>query len=793
MLLNYLRVAVRALRRSPGYTAINVASLSLGLASCVLMLLFVAQEWTYDAFHENADSIYRLYRVEERLKTPRKQSGGTMAPLGPAIAREVPGVEAVSRLVGGSLDVLRTSGETVSLYVAYVDPDFLEMFDFGTSAEGLASPGTVLLTHSAVERLAVDAGSDIVVDRNGTDTRLLIEAIIPDVPTNSSIQFDALARFDTWPNYDQASATWDSFGNSTLVQMGGAGTANDLETALIGIVRANYGETIDQMIARGWWADREDTFRIKAQPLREAHLSPEIDAFYLEVSNPTYSYILLAIAIVVLLIACTNFMTLAVGRSVTRAREVGTRKALGASRRQVASQFWGEALLLSFVAAGIGLMLADLFLPVFNGLADKALVLEYSVLNLAAITGLATAVGLLAGAYPAAILSGLRPSAVLSRGASGRRGGRFTSVVIVCQFAAAVALISTAAIMYRQLQFMAHHDLGFAAEEVVVVPLQARGHEPAELYDQFSALLAASPAVVDFSPSSSAFGGSWSRTVVAENDVNHIVYTNLISPSFLRTMGMELMEGRNLSDDFETDAQEAILVNEAFVRALGWENPLGSSLSRWPDTRVVGVVRDFHNLSLHQTVQPVILHMSPEISTPGYAMVRVRTEQTERALADIATAWGSVAPGTPLQAQFLDERLQNLYETEQRWQEIAGFAALFAIIISCLGLFGVATMSVSRRRKEIGVRKVFGASSGSLALLVSREFVGLIGAAILVGSGLAYLFADQWLEGFAYRLSVSPLLLLGSGAAALAIALLTVSYQAFSAAGADPTKTLRYE
>ncbi|MFT4605252.1 MAG: putative ABC transport system permease protein [Rhodothermales bacterium] len=502
----------------------------------------------------------------------------------------------------------------------------------------------------------------------------------------------------------------------------------------------------------------ETVFGPIAQPLSKAHLSPQIDAFYLEVSNPTYSFILLGIALVVLLIACTNFMALSVGRSVVRAKEVGTRKALGASRSQVASQFWGEAVVLSLLASTLGLALANMALPVFNLLADKELVLSFSAPAILGVVLLALLVGLLAGAYPAAILSGMRPSVVLGGGGSGRQGSTFTRAVIVFQFAAAIALITTSLIMYRQLEFVADRDLGFTANEVLVLPLQADDQAALEEYDRFAGLALSSPAIVESSPSSSAFAGSWSRTVLVENEASHIAYTNYIGPSFLQTMGMDLVEGRNLSSEIKTDSEHAILVNQALVENLGWEEPIGRSLERWPDVQVVGVVRDFNNLSLHQEVQPMILHMSEEISAPRYAMVRFRTDQTARALADLEQAWALVAPGAAFQPEFLDQRLQQLYESERRWQKIAGFAALLAVLISCLGLFGV-----------------------------------LVGVAFLIGSPAAYFLADRWLESFAYRWTISPAVFLATFAIALGVAMVTVSFQAVSAALGDPTETLRHE
>ncbi|NNE70940.1 MAG: FtsX-like permease family protein [Rhodothermales bacterium] len=792
MLRNHLLVALRVLRKSPLYSSINILGLALGLASCILMLFYAHQEWTYDAFHQNADRIYRMYRVEHRVRTPLKQSEGTMAPLGPALSEGVPGVEAAARFTVGNLEVLHENGSRAVLRVGYADPSFLDMFDFGGTPGDLAQPGVLLLTESAADRIGGNPAFVRIPD-GASERTAPISGMIPDPPVRSSIQFDALAPFADRPGAANSDGNWDSFGNGTFVMLSSPEMLVSLESAIASMVETHYGPTIRQMIDQGWWADREDTFTIKAQPLREAHLSPEIDAFYLQVSSPAYSLILLGIAGIVLLIACTNFMALSIGRSVARAREVGTRKAMGASRGQVAAQFWGEAIVLSMIAVGVGLVLADLALPVFNALANAELTLDLDTPQVLLICGLGLMVGLGAGAYPAAILSGLEPARVLGGGDSGRRGSLFIRSIIVFQFAAAIALIASTLIMFRQMQYVADQDLGFASDEIIVVPLQTgQGEDPLGRYERLEALVQARPSILSISPSSSAFAGSWSRTVLVEGDASHIAYTNYIGPSFLETMGMDLLAGRSLGQSPE-DSERAILINEALAAALGWDNPVGESLERWPDVQVVGVVRNFNHLSLHQEVQPMILHMSPGISTPRYAMVRYRGGRVRDALSDLETAWKSVDPGTPFQVEFLDERLAQLYETEQRWMRIAGYGAFFAVLISCLGLFGVATMTVAERRKEIGVRKVFGATPMSLASLVARDFALLILLAFVIGAPIALVFSERWLDSFAYQWPVNPLVVLAAGVLALVVALLTVGFQAVSAARSNPIDTLRYE
>ncbi|TDI76678.1 MAG: FtsX-like permease family protein, partial [Bacteroidetes bacterium] len=622
-----------------------------------------------------------------------------------------------------------------------------------------------------------------------------ITAIIPDPPENSSFQFEFVGQIGSSRYATRNETRWTSNGPSTYVKLGSGVDAHNVEAGTIPIVDTYLGESRQSAIEQGWWEDRDDTFQYRLQPLREVHLTPGIDSFSVSVSNPQYSYILLAIAFGVLLIACLNFITLSVGRSSSRAREVGMRKTFGANRSQLMTQFFGEALLMSGVAVILGLTLASIALPIFNEVAQKSLTMG-ALLNaksIAAIALLAILSGLLAGSYPALLLSRFRPASVLKNAGGLPRGWMFSRAMIVFQFMVSIAMVTAVLIMHDQMRFVSNQDLGYNAEEILVVNMNGSDESTDIVATRYAERIAAISGVVRSSGSSSSFGNDWSRTVIQKDDINHIVYTNRMDPTFLETMGIQLVNGRNLSYEFETDASSAVLVNEAFVDAMGWDVGVGQAVPEYEDVTVVGVVSDFKFLSMRTQVPPVMLHMSPDIGSNNYTMVRFNMANVATIRPALEQAWKEVAPAAPFVAQFLDERIERLYETERRWQNIITYAAILAFLLSSMGLFGMAAMTTSRRTKEIGIRKVLGASTGAIVRLLSFEFTALVAIALVLATPLSIYVMSEWLSTFAYQISIGPVVFVISGLIALSITLAAVSFQSISAAIADPVDSLRTE
>jgi putative ABC transport system permease protein len=606
-------------------------------------------------------------------------------------------------------------------------------------------------------------------------------------PGPTSIDFDFVLPFRRVADVTGAAAleNWRGASTHTYVLLESQARPEALEAKMPDFVAQHLG------------ADMVNSYQYRFQPLREVHPTPEVTGGLKPTSSPAYAYILSAIALIVLLLACINFTNLAVARAAARAREVGVRKLVGARRNQLMMQFWGEALLLSGIALLAGLALADLLLPTFNHLADKTLVLEADLITFGALAGVAVLVGLVAGSYPALVLSGFQPVTVLKGSRSGGAPGgtrRILHPLIVAQFGLSVFLMISTLVMREQLGFIEVRNVGFEAEQVVVVPTHS---------DAGAALLARYRAALDGHPEVRSVSGSAAvpgrhqtfSTGYVEIEGGEAVFPGLfrIEAGYLETMGLRLTEGRDLTDDFASDTTASVLVNEAMVQAAGWANPVGQRLAiNGSPAAVVGVVGDFNYESLHHAVGPALLHRDADWPI-RHILVRIAPEDLAGAVAVLQEAWSKVAPEFPFDSYFLDEDLARQYEADERWSAIVGYAAFLALLIACLGLFGLAALSTAQRTKEIGIRKVLGASVHSVTLLLSKDFARLVVIGLVVAAPVAYIVMLQWLDNFAYRIEISWRIFLMAGLIVLLVAILTVSYQAIKAALADPVKSLRYE
>jgi putative ABC transport system permease protein len=780
MFRNYLTIGLRILRRNPIYSLINVVGLSIGIASCLLILLFVQSEWSFDAFHENSDRIYRVARIEHRLANPTKISESTAAPLADAVRSSVPGVEKATRYLNSQVNLVVANAQT-QITVAYADPDFFDIFDFSRDGSTLLeSPENILVTESANKEYfggSLQAGSTVEIENNLGAKQFSVGRIIPDPPVTSSIQFQFVTNFTSSAFFSQRADSWTSFSPSLFLLLSDKANLDAIETGLAAIVETNLGDQIRSSIESGWLEDRSDAFSLFVQPLSDVHLSPEVDSFNVTVSDPRYSLILLAIALGILLIACVNFISQSIGRADTRQREVAMRKSLGADKSQLVQQFLGESLLITVLAAVFGLVLADLLIPTFNQLANQNL----SDASLASPTMLAIFCGLI---LLCSILAGLYPSLYLAKGSQTEPGSRLLGAgenrivrtVVVGQFAVAIGLVAAVLIIHGQMRFIDTQDLGFEKEQLVVVDMNSGRAQADDVADLFQQSARTSPNIVAVSGTSSSFGDNWSRMVVVEGETNHITYTMRVDPEFLETTGISIVAGRNLSAEFGQDAESSIVVNEAFVRAFGYENPIGTMVAGLDSATVVGVVEDFKFLSLREEVPPTILHMSPELASENYTLVRFQASNLLDSMTDLENAWASVAPDNPFVAQFLDDRLYELYVNERRWQRIVTLAASLALFLSCLGL-----------------RKVLGSSITQIVLLLSKDFAKIVVVAFVVSVPICWMLMERWLSTFAYRTSISAWVFVCAGLATLIVALLTVAHRSMVAAMMNPVESLRGE
>ncbi|HMB90320.1 MAG TPA: ABC transporter permease [Rhodothermales bacterium] len=798
MLKNYLKIALRNLRKRKGYAFINVVGLAIGMTCCLLILLYVVDELRYDRFHEHADDIYRL-RVE------RFSSGGeaeltaaASAPMLPAALQDFPQIAAGARLAQRTYLVERGTERFYEERFFWADSSMFDVFTFpfvaGNPTTALARPYSVVLTASTAKKYFGDQdpiGQVLTIE----DWDLTVTGVVQDVPVQSHFSFDFLGSFSTIEVLeDRPSNEWNwwSLGYYTYLRIGE------------GVDVAALQEQLREMPSR-YIGDQEEVSGYRQflylQPLTDIHLHSDYRAEIEPNSDIAYVYVFSAIAVFILLIACINFMNLATARSAQRAREVGLRKVVGAGKHQLIGQFLGESILMSLFALLLSLVLIQLLLPLFSQLAFKTLTLNYikewPYMLLA--VGFAVIVGVLAGSYPAFALSAFRPAQVLKGDVvPGGRAAMLRKGLVVFQFAISVFLIAGSLVVFQQLQFMRTQNLGFQKEQMVVLNVR-NNQEVVSRYESVERAMNGLPSVLEATFSSSVPGRSNYTNVISRQegmtDDGQTMGILGVDYDFIDTYSLELAAGRGFSREMGTDTS-AFVINEATMKAVGWQTPdeaIGQNLTRqFGDTRtVIGVVKDFNFASLQHTVEPLVLQLQP--SWFNYITLRISTENVPEAMASISNTWNTFSPGRPVEYFFLDDDYDRQYRTEERISQILGLFTVLAIFIACLGLFGLASFTAEQRTKEIGVRKVLGASVSGIVALLSRDFLKLILVAFVVATPIAYFIMHRWLQDFAYHIAISWTTFALAGGTALGIALLTVSYQSVKAALADPVKSLRYE
>lgn len=814
MLKNYLKVAFRRFRRGGTHAAINVVGLALGMATCALIFLLVYHEWSFDRFHANADQIHRVYF---EYTSPAGDLGAQtmMRPeFTPIFKSSFPVIEKATRLVRGNGDI-KVGEESTRHILVEVDADFFEIFSTaslaGDPVATINDPGSMVITTKAATRLfniesdwSQALGRVVTIPYGDEQYDFSIGAVIEKMPKNSSITFDVAISFENYDNMYIGGNNWGGR-TSTYVQLSDAADPVALEASFPPFTEVHFGEYVSNMRTAERIAAEDESYALKLQPLVEMHRDVNVNTPYeTNAQNPIYSLILSGIALLILLIACINFMTLSVGQSTIRAREVGVRKVLGANRVQIMRQHWGESIVISLIALAIGLALAVLALPAFNNLVGTELDLS-SVprLTLAmTIMLIVIVVGVVAGSYPAAVLSRFQPSRVLKGSIATPRNGLLTRSLVVLQFTVSIGLIACTGIMSQQLRFLLNTDLGFEDEFVLAVDARQVSRSEADgVISYFRDQLLQRDDIVSLSRAGNTFTrGSDQNGWGDAAGVPRSAYNFGVGYDWFDVLGMEIVEGRSFSPDFPGDATNSIVVNEALVREFGIEEPIGHVMTNWlsdiyeESPTVIGVVKDFKFRSLRNEVSPAIMNMHPDYYNYfGALVIKVRPDDVAGSIKAVERAWNAVLPGKPFVYSFVDEDLATQYATEKRWQTIVTYSSLLAIIIACLGLFGLAILTVGRRTKEIGVRKVLGASVGGVATLLSREFAVLVVIASLIAAPVAYFAMRAWLAAFAYKITIGPWIFLAATFVTMAIALGTVSIHAVRAAKADPVKALRYE
>jgi putative ABC transport system permease protein len=808
MLHNYLTIALRNLLRHKGYACINVGGLAVGIACCLLILLYIQYELSYDRFPAGADRIYRVVR-EERAPGRVTSLAITPGPLAPALQREFPEIQQVVRLKPPNAAWMlrhedRSFYET-SFYIA--DSTVFDVFSIpllkGNPATALQRPYTVVLTEAMARKYFGEEEPIGKLIRAEESMDLEVTGVMPSLPSNSHLKFEILASMGTQEELDRQNnqtylTRWRSNYNFyTYVVLAPGADPSRLEQKLPALIEKYAGS---ELRAAGV------TMRFSLQPLAAIHLHSHLERELSANSDVASIYLFSAIAVFILLIACINFMNLATAHATMRAKEVGIRKVVGGQRHQLIIQFLGESLVVSCFAALLALGVAKLLVPVFNILAGKAIPgdLLTNGTALAGLAGITLVVGLVAGAYPAFVLSAFRPAAVIAgmRGA-GRARSRLRKALVVAQFTITIALMICTGIVLEQLRYIRSRDLGLDPAQMVVMPLT---YPPfSQRYSAFKQQVLQHPAVLGVTRSHFA-PGRW-------NNVSYSLYQSAKAPmtesvemctlgadeDFVATMGMTLVAGRFLERPAGAEPEPAYVLTEAAVTRLGWFSPedaIGQSIDwlppaggRRPST-IVGVVNDVHLRSLHDRIEPVVFYYT---LGGAYIYVKIAAAQMPETLAFLRQTWKRVNPNAAFEYRFMDEEFARLYEAEERLGTLVGGFALLAVVIGCLGLFGLASFTVTQRTKEIGIRKVLGASIPNLIRLISKEFLLLVAVSNLLAWPVAYYAMSRWLQNFAYRIDIGAGVFVLAAVMALAVALATVGGHALRAARTNPVEALRYE
>ena len=778
MFKNYLKIAFRNLRKHKGYSLINIIGLSLGMAICILILLWVQHELSYDRFHKNRDFIYRIYQ-DYHHAGGISQFSNVPQPVAPEIQNTLPEVECVTRFLDDDI----TFGYEEKLFternVRYIDPSFFRIFSFpamkGDPEAAFLDPFSIILTASTAEKyFGNEDPLGKILTADGKD-QMKVMAVIKDMPDNSFLQFDFLIPYSYLTAIEYDVTNWNSHNCQIYVLLHKNIDAKQVEDKIYGMIKRHAPD---------------DESYLRLQPFKKVHLY----TLGGEMGTIKYVYIFSIIALFILVIACINFMNLATARSAKRAREVGLRKVVGARRIQIVRQFFGESIVLTIVALGFSLLLVEALLPVFNGLSGKNLTLNPSG-NLAifsSLLGIALFTGFLSGSYPALFLSSFIPGKVLK--SSYRSSGSSSilrRVLVVFQFSLSIFLIISTMVIYSQLKYIQSKDLGFNKENLIYAGINERIREN---YDAIKNETLKNPHILKMTrtfqlPSYNRYSApvEWEGKTPDQN-INFNI--SLVDPDYLETLNLGLTQGRNFSYEFSTDTSNYIL-NEEAVRQMGLDSPIGKWLEFGEKGEIIGVVKNYHYMPFTYVIEPLILYYNP--SYFRYTMLRISSNNIPQTLGFLESIWGKFAPEFPFEYHFLDDDYERIYRTEQRLGELFRYFTFLAILISCLGLFGLASFMAEQRTKEIGIRKVLGATVSSVAFLLSREYTKWVLLANVLAWPIAYLAMHKWLEGFAYRVDMSVITFVLAGLWTLFIALFTVSYQAIKASIANPVEALRHE
>jgi putative ABC transport system permease protein len=798
MLINYLKIAVRNLLRNKAYSLINIFGLAIGISCFMLIFLFISDEFNYDKFHTKADRIYRLIEKIDN-EGQGEESSSAPLPVANALITAYPNyIESIVRFFDFqqpmlSLQIDDRKFNEKNLF--FVDSTLFDIFDYklakGDPKTALNNPNSILLTQSTAEKIFGNEdplGKTLIFEGN---INVIVTGVFEPLPTQSHFSFDCLISYSTintfiGPNFG-TNWVWNPAWTYILLKEGVKPA--DLEKEFPDFIEKNYPPIVKAQVTH------------YLQPLTAIHLHSDLD-YEIEKNNKIATiYIFAVVGVLILVIACINFMNLATARSAKRAREVGMRKVLGAERTQLIKQFIGESILISLIAVLISIFLIELLLPLFNNFAEKSLTFGFitnpSLLLVLILVGLV--VGVFAGTYPAFFLSSTAPIKTLKgKHEPGSRTALLRKALVVAQFSISSILIIGTIIIYEQLTYMQNANLGFNKDHVLIIPTRP------SMLQQIEALkneFLRNPNVKKATVMDEIIGQHHNTHSFhyegLESDKQVFFPGLIVDEDFVETFDLKIIAGRNFSREYPRDDSLSVIINEAMVRTLGWKSPeeaLGKEFRSFNgNERVVGVVRDFNYVSLQEPIGPYFFDMVPFLFFKKFIAVKISGNDIQNTIKHLENNWAQIAPAFPFEFSFLDENLDQLYKSQANLSKLIGYFSILAIIIACLGMFALSSFTAEQKTKEIGIRKVLGASTPGIVTLLSKEFLKLVFFANLVAWPVAYYAMNKWLDDFAFRINIQLWSFITAALASILIALMTISYQSIKAAMANPVKSLRYE
>ena len=800
MFINYIRIALRTLLRQRQYSLTTIVGLGIGMACCLLIMLFVIDELSYDQYHTKKERIYRL--ATEIKGTPLAGVAKIAGPWGIAAKEQIPEIEAMTRFVmTGQLLIGRDQKRFYEPNGYYTDASVFEIFSFnllkGNAKTALTEPNSIVITQSIAQKyfgteealgqtLQIDNQQQALSRYRSSLSDYKITGILEDIPSTSHFTFPYLLSMASLQNPQQESWTqWNQFYTYLLLKEGTnpVTVANKfkpiLDKHLDPAIAANYAPFL--------------------QPLTSIHLHSHLFREINPNSDLSYIYVFSSIALLILAISCANFINLATAQASTRAKEIGVRKVNGAIRKQLFIQFLTEAFLISIIALLLAQIIAVVTLPILNELTLKNIQIDYikNPISGLGIIGITFFTAVLAGSYPALYLAALKPIQVLKGKWSPSGGASFRKSLVVFQFSLSSMLVIGSVIILNQLHFIQTKPLGFDPQQIITIPIQENNLR--ENYQTIKKELLAHPGIINVSVSGNLPGGSdWGIPSIPEGFTNENappIRVMAIDPDFIETYGMEITEGRDFSEEFASDSA-AFLINEEAAKQLNWKDPLTKTISMPAVSRaaepVVGVVKDFHFRSMHEKIGPLLFIIPPPDWYSLYS-IKIDSRQTEDVLKFIEQKWSTLDPVHPFTFNFFDASYNQLYAQEKRLSQIVGYFTGIGIFLACLGLYSLASFTTEQRTKEIGIRKVIGASNRQIITMLSKQYLILVVVGFVLALPVGWWVLQQWLQTFAYHVNADIVLLVSSGLLLMMVALLTVGYRSLQAARANPVDSLRNE